>query len=127
MLGAEFRLLSGDDATAPAFIAQGGHGCISVTSNVMPGLCRNLFVALRQGHTARAQCLARPVALLSAALFRETSPGPLKHALSLLGRMSGRLRLPLVPPGKSVQAEIAALLAVLLREAGNTSSARVRF
>jgi dihydrodipicolinate synthase/N-acetylneuraminate lyase len=51
-------------------------------------------------------------------LFRETSPGPLKHALSLLGFMSGRLRLPLVPPGESVQAEIAALLALLLRDHG---------
>jgi 4-hydroxy-tetrahydrodipicolinate synthase len=118
MVGARFRLLSGDDATAPAFIAQGGHGCISVTSNVLPGLCRNLFVALRQGQAARAQRLARPVAQLSAALFRDTSPGPLKHALSLLGLMSGRLRLPLVPPGETVQAEIAALLALLQREEG---------
>ena len=118
MVGADFRLLSGDDATAPAFIAQGGHGCISVASNLVPGLCRTLFLALRQGHAAPAQHLARPVALLSAALFRETSPGPLKHALSLLGFMSGRLRLPLVPPGESVQAEIAALLALLLRDHG---------
>jgi 4-hydroxy-tetrahydrodipicolinate synthase len=118
LVGPQFRLLSGDDATAPAFIARGGHGCISVTSNVMPGLCRNLFLALRQGHAAQAQRLAQPVAQLSAALFRETSPGPLKHALSLLGLMSGALRLPLVAPSESVQAEVAALLAVLARDYG---------
>ena len=49
LVGLEFRLLSGDDATALAFLAQGGDGCISVTSNVAPGLCRNMFFASRQG------------------------------------------------------------------------------
>ena len=45
LVGAEFRLLSGDDATALGFFGQGGDGCISVTSNVAPGLCRSMFLA----------------------------------------------------------------------------------
>jgi 4-hydroxy-tetrahydrodipicolinate synthase len=49
LLGADFRLLSGDDATALGFCAQGGDGCISVIANVAPGLCRNMFLAQRQG------------------------------------------------------------------------------
>src|SRR5674476_540226 len=49
LVGPDFRLLTGDDATAFAFFAQGGNGCISVTSNVAPGLCRNMFLACRQG------------------------------------------------------------------------------
>ena len=56
LVGADFRLLSGDDATAPAYIAQGGDGCISVTSNVVPGLCRAMYLRRRQG--SRTQPLA---------------------------------------------------------------------
>ena len=48
LLGPDFRLLSGDDATALGFISQGGNGCISVTSNVAPGLCRNMYLALKR-------------------------------------------------------------------------------
>jgi 4-hydroxy-tetrahydrodipicolinate synthase len=106
----EFRLLSGDDATAPAYLAQGGHGCISVTSNIAPGLCRSLYLALRQDQSGRAGRLAAPIAELTDVLFRESNPGPLKYALSLLGLMSPALRLPLVQPSDKAQAEITAVL-----------------
>jgi 4-hydroxy-tetrahydrodipicolinate synthase len=109
LVGSNFRLLSGDDATAPAFIAQGGDGCISVTSNVVPGLCRSLFLRRRQG--SRAHPLAGPLAQLTAALFRETNPAPLKYALSLLGLMSAKVRLPLVEPTLETRREIKAALA----------------
>jgi 4-hydroxy-tetrahydrodipicolinate synthase len=55
LLGTEFRLLCGDDALALPYMAQGGDGCISVTSNVAPGLCRNMFLAWKQGQSVRAQ------------------------------------------------------------------------
>ena len=55
LVGPDFRLLTGDDATALAFIAQGGNGCISVTSNLVPSMCRNLFLACRQGQITSAQ------------------------------------------------------------------------
>jgi len=110
LLGPDFRLLTGDDATALAFISQGGDGCISVTSNVAPGLCRNMFLASRQQQISSAQRWAAPVAKLTAALFRETSPTPLKYALSLLGLMSSDVRLPLVEPTDQTKAEIAATM-----------------
>src|SRR5579871_651852 len=71
LVGSDFRLLSGDDATALAFLAQGGDGCISVTSNVVPGLCRSMFLAYRHGHMLRAERLANPISRLTSALFRE--------------------------------------------------------
>ena len=108
-VGASFRLMSGDDATAPAFIGQGGDGCISVTSNVAPGLARSLFLRRRQG--ARAQALADLIAQLTSALFRETNPAPVKYALSLLGQMSASVRLPLVEPTLQTRREIQAALA----------------
>jgi 4-hydroxy-tetrahydrodipicolinate synthase len=109
-VGGEFRLLSGDDATALGFLAQGGNGCISVASNVVPGLCRSMFLAHRQGQIAHAQRLACLTGQLTAALFRETSPAPLKYALSLLGLMSPAVRMPLVEPTEQTRAEVAAIV-----------------
>lgn len=110
LVGPDFRLLTGDDATALAFFAQGGNGCISVTSNIAPGLCRNMFLACRQGQISTAQRWAAPVAQLTAQLFRETSPAPLKYALSLLGLMSPKVRLPLVETTDQTRAEVAAVV-----------------
>ncbi len=109
-VGTEFRLLTGDDATALGFLAQGGNGCISVTSNLAPGLCRNMFLAHRQGQIAHAQRLAVFAGQLTAALFRETSPSPLKYALSLLGLMSPTVRLPLVELSEQTRAEVTAVV-----------------
>ena len=110
LVGAEFRLLSGDDATALGFLAQGGNGIISVTSNLAPGLCRNMFLAHRQGQIAQARRLAHVAGQLTAVLFRETSPTPLKYALSLLGLMAPTVRLPLVEPSEQTKAEVAAIV-----------------
>ena len=110
LVGPDFRLLSGDDATALAFFAQGGNGCISVTSNVAPGLCRSMFLAYKQEQMARAQRLANQVAQLTSALFRETNPAPLKYALSLLDLMPPKVRLPLVEPTEQTKAELAVVM-----------------
>jgi 4-hydroxy-tetrahydrodipicolinate synthase len=109
-VGSQFRLLSGDDATALAYLSQGGNGCISVTSNVAPGLGRQMYLAHQQGNLACAQRLAAPLAELTTALFRESSPSPLKFALSCLGLMSSRVRLPLVEITEATQDELIAVL-----------------
>jgi len=118
LVGPDFRLLSGDDATALAFISQGGNGCISVASNVAPGLCRNMFLTCRHGQIANARRWAAPVAKLTAALFRETSPTPLKYALSLLGLMSPKVRLPLVELTEQSKTEVAACMAWICENFG---------
>ncbi|MDQ8727714.1 4-hydroxy-tetrahydrodipicolinate synthase [Bradyrhizobium sp. LHD-71] len=110
LVGSDFRLLSGDDATAPAFLAQGGDGCISVTSNVAPQLCRDMYLALVRGDLAEAHRLSIPLSILTAALFRKTSPIPLKQALSLLGLMSAAVRLPLVQLSEQGRDELVAVI-----------------
>ena len=115
LVGSNFRLLSGDDATALAFLAAGGNGCISVTSNLAPGLCRNMFLACRQGQIGRAQRLAGAAAELTSVLFKETSPVPLKYALSMLGLMSPKVRLPLVELTEQTQAAVAAVMEKMCR------------
>ena len=96
--GPDFCQLSGEDATAPAFLAQGGHGCISVTANVAPAECAALHAAWARGdmvEVARVRDLLMP---LHHALFVETSPAPVKYAASLLGLSTAEIRLPLVEP-----------------------------
>jgi 4-hydroxy-tetrahydrodipicolinate synthase len=114
LVGSEFRLLSGDDATALAFFAQGGDGCISVTSNLAPSLCRAMYLACRRGELAQAQRLAATVAKLTAALFRESNPAPVKYALSAMNVISPRVRLPLVELRDETKAEIDKVLAQAL-------------
>ena len=116
LLGQEFRLISGDDATALAFFAQGGDGCISVTSNVAPGLCRAIYLACKQGQLGQAQRLATAAARLTAALFRESNPAPVKYALSLMRLMSPSVRLPLVELSSASKAEIEAVLGQMCKE-----------
>jgi 4-hydroxy-tetrahydrodipicolinate synthase len=110
MVGSDFRLLSGDDATALGFLANGGDGCISVTSNVAPTLCRNMYLAWRQAQSVRALRLARVIGELTIALFLESNPAPVKYALSLFGLLSPRVRLPLVELSPQAKEEISDIL-----------------
>ena len=105
-----FRLLSGDDATALAFIANGGDGCISTISNVAPELCLAIFSSCRQGRLQTARYLHNRLAPLTAALSKE-SPAALKYALCLLGFMSPTTRLPIVELADSAKAEVASAIA----------------
>jgi dihydrodipicolinate synthase/N-acetylneuraminate lyase len=75
----------------------------------------------KQGQMSRAQRLAIPFAQLTAALFRESNPAPLKYALSLLGLMSPKVRLPLVELTNPTKAELAG---ILKDQAKNTSQKR---
>jgi len=95
-LGPDFNQLSGEDSTALAFNAHGGHGCISVTSNVAPRLCADFQGACRRGDYATALTLQDKLMPLHLALFVEASPAPTKYALSVLGRCTDAVRLPLV-------------------------------
>ncbi len=94
-IDADFLLLSGDDATALAFLAQGGSGVISVTSNVAPKICAAMQAAWRSGELREAQRINEILAPLNRALFLETSPSPVKYAASLLGLSTAEVRLPL--------------------------------
>jgi len=94
-IGAEFCLLSGEDATAVAYLAQGGDGCISVTANVAPQLCSAMHEAWRQGDVKTVRDINQRLIPLHDALFAETSPAPVKYAASLLGRCTAEVRQPL--------------------------------
>jgi len=96
VLGNDFNQLSGEDGTALGFNAHGGHGCISVTSNVAPRLCSEFQAACLRGDYAAALALQDKLMPLHMNLFLETNPSPVKYALSLIGKMSDDVRLPMV-------------------------------
>ena len=91
----EFCYLSGEDGTALAYLAQGGHGCISVTANVAPKLCSEMHIAWQESNISKAQEINLKLSSLHNALFIESSPGPVKYAASLLGLCNENTRLPL--------------------------------
>jgi len=102
-LGPDFNQLSGEDITALGFMAHGGHGCISVTSNVAPRLCAQFQSACLRGDFATALTLQDKLAPLHIDLFVETSPAPIKYGMSLIGRCENLLRLPMVPATEKAQ------------------------
>ena len=106
VLGPDFIQLSGEDATALGFMAHGGHGCISVASNVAPRLCSEFQTACLAGDFKAALAIQDKLMPLHTALFVETNPAPTKYALSLLGKMSEEARLPMVPVSETTRAVV---------------------
>lgn len=102
----DFRLLSGEDATALGYMAHGGHGCISVTANIAPKLCAQFQNACLRGDFAGALELQDRLMSVHDAMFCEASPAPVKFAASLLGMSSEEVRLPLVAASEGARARI---------------------
>jgi 4-hydroxy-tetrahydrodipicolinate synthase len=105
-IGDEFCLLSGEDGTAVAYLAQGGDGCISVTANVAPRLCSEMHEAWQKGDVATVRRINERLIPLHEALFAETSPAPVKYAASLLGRCGPEVRLPLWQTSPETQEKV---------------------
>jgi 4-hydroxy-tetrahydrodipicolinate synthase len=105
-IGSNFSLLSGDDATAFAFLAQGGHGVVSVTANVAPKLCVAMQTAWQSRAVSEAQLINEILTPLNRALFLETNPSPVKYAASLLGLSTPQVRLPLCEITDATKAEV---------------------
>jgi 4-hydroxy-tetrahydrodipicolinate synthase len=105
-MGPDFNQLSGEDITALGFNAHGGHGCISVTSNVAPRLCSEFQAACLRGDYATALKYQDKLAPLHVNLVVETSPAPVKYAMSLIGKCANTVRLPLVPASEKAQTAV---------------------
>ncbi|AWJ82768.1 4-hydroxy-tetrahydrodipicolinate synthase [Azospirillum sp. TSH58] len=105
-VGPDFIQLSGEDATALAFNAQGGVGCISVTANIAPAQCAAMQDAWRKGDLATAYKYRDLLTPLHDSMFVETSPAPVKYAASLLGKSSDEVRLPLVAASESTRTTV---------------------
>lgn len=125
--GDAFAILSGEDATALALLAQSGDGCISVTANIAPKLCAELHDAWNAGRFDEARRINELLLPLHDALFCETSPGPVKYAASLLGLSSLGVRLPLCEIAESSKRRVeAAMCGVGLLQPDQAAKASAR-
>ena len=95
-ISADFYQLSGEDASILPFYMAGGHGCISVTANIVPKLYVKIYNLWLQEKIIEAQRIQKQLVDLNQVLFCETNPTPVKYAMNLLDLCSAELRLPLV-------------------------------
>jgi len=105
--GPDFCQLSGNDETALGFNAMGGRGCISVTANIAPRLCADFQAACLSGDWETALHLQDRLYPLHDAMFCDSSPGPVKYALSRLRNdMPSEVRLPITWPSGAARATV---------------------
>ena len=98
-----FNQLSGEDSTFLSFLISGGIGCISVTANVVPNLSANIYNLWKSQKIKEAMDLNFKMFPLNKVLFTETSPSPVKYALSRMGKCQNLLRKPMVPVEKDTE------------------------
>ena len=109
-LGNGFAQLSGEDATTLPYLAGGGHGAISVTSNIAPKALADMHNAWKAGDVKTAQAINARMIDLHDAMFCEASPGPVKYAAERLGLCSAETRLPLCEIADESKARVDAAL-----------------
>ena len=109
-LGNGFAQLSGEDATTLPYLAAGGHGAISVTSNIAPKALADMHNAWKAGDVKTAQAINARLIDLHDAMFCEASPGPVKYAAERLGLCSAETRLPLCEIADESKARVDAAL-----------------
>ena len=110
LVGDQLAILSGDDPTAFPMFCLGGHGVISVISNVMPDRMATMWRASQEGDYATARQAHYSMIPLMRLLALETNPIPVKAAMELLGKCGPDIRLPLVPCSNPVREKIRACL-----------------
>jgi 4-hydroxy-tetrahydrodipicolinate synthase len=113
LFGERFAILSGDDALTLPILAVGGQGVISVASNLVPAEIARVVDLFQAGDLAGARAQSQRLRALYEVLFVESSPGPIKAALALCGRIAPEIRLPMVMPTEATTARIRSVLAQL--------------
>lgn len=108
-----FRVYSGDDAFTLALIACGGDGVVSVAANQIPQQMKQLCDAALRGDFATARAIHYKYLALMNANFIESNPIPVKCALAMMGLITERYRLPLVPMREENRRKLQAILAEL--------------
>ncbi len=110
LCGPQFELYSGDDATGMDFMLLGGHGVISVTTNVAPKAMHDMCAAALAGDRNKATAINDKLMPLHNKLFVEANPIPVKWALYKMGLISSGIRLPLTVLSAPYHGEITEAL-----------------
>jgi 4-hydroxy-tetrahydrodipicolinate synthase len=121
-----FRFLSGDDATTPAYLASGGHGCISTVANLFPKLCHGVYESCMKSHMPVAEGLSARVAALGNVLSADSQVSALKYGLCLLGLIKPAVRLPLVELGDDGRKSVALTMTALCKDEADADAGSCR-
>lgn len=108
-----FRVMSGDDAVTLPLIALGGEGIVSVASNEIPDLMSRMTELALEGNWTKARALHYRILPLMEINFIESSPGPVKAAMAMMGLLQENFRLPLVPVQEQSRTRIRQVIAEL--------------
>jgi 4-hydroxy-tetrahydrodipicolinate synthase len=108
-LPSSFAVLAGDDLMALPVIALGGVGLVSVASNEIPRPMARMVAAALQDDWTTARALNRRYFPLITANFWESSPGPVKCVMALMGRLQENYRLPIVPVTSATREKLKVL------------------
>lgn len=122
MIGEDFCLLSGEDASIGSYLKQGGDGIISVVANIAPAQSSKLHNAWQSGDLETFEDMCALLLPLGRDLFCEPSPTPVKYAASVLGLCENELRLPLVQATAEARTKIDAAMAHAGLNAGSAST-----
>lgn len=114
LCGDRLTILSGDDALTLPLIALGAKGVISVITNIMPREMGEMACAALEGNYTRAREIHYRMLTLMRALFIETNPIPIKHAMSLLKKCSPEVRMPLTPMSPPAADKLKAVMKEML-------------
>ncbi len=109
----EFALISGDDLSFVDYLKKGGNAVISVTANLVPKQMHQICVEIQKNNHSEAETLNQKLQALHEMMFIEPNPIPVKWALSYLGMINGKLRLPMVELDKTHQEKLAKLLSTI--------------
>jgi 4-hydroxy-tetrahydrodipicolinate synthase len=120
LCGPDFAMLSGDDSATLPIMALGGHGVISVVTNLIPARFKAMVDAAAAGDWTTARAIQYDILPLLQNLFLEVNPIPVKYALAMMGRIQNELRLPLTP----ISAAPAARLLEVLESEGLVENVR---
>ena len=110
LIGSGFSQLSGEDATALPYLAAGGHGCISVSSNIVPNLLSEMHNSWKNGDFKNAFNIHLKLINFHDAMFCESSPGPVKFAAEKIGLCNSEARLPIVKISESSKNQVLSAL-----------------
>jgi 4-hydroxy-tetrahydrodipicolinate synthase len=105
----DFRVFSGDDSMTLGVLGVGGSGLVSVVSNIIPGDMAVMVRAALGNEWAVARRMNRKYFRLMQGIFKETSPGPVKAILAMMGRIEEQYRLPMVPVAAGTRASLERL------------------
>ena len=110
LIGSGFSQLSGEDATALPYLAAGGHGCISVSSNIVPNLLSEMHNSWKNGDFKNAFNIHLKLINFHDSMFCESSPGPVKFAAEKIGLCNSEARLPIVKISESSKNQVLSAL-----------------